>query len=245
MYVVLFRLYRLFSFPYLDLPNTGLSSSSCTFCCSRWVTFREPLSHLRAIYLCARNELLIHHVFWVQVGFSLHSLEHLIKRNSLGDVIAFAGLIERIIVEVKSYRSAPEHFQRLALELAFLGQVCNQINQLEPMSQGEIAHIQRMRAISMQCLGPLRAFEEKMRKFDSVLGVETWKGGNGNTKSLPQRKLENFRQRLHWSMIEKREVDELRAILASEILAINTLLGAQQWSAHTSKHYSEDQLSEY
>jgi hypothetical protein len=98
-----------------------------------------------------------------------------------------------------------------------------------------MAHLQRIRAISIQCLGPLRAFEEKMRKFDSVLGVDNWKGGSGDIKSSAQRKLESFRKRLHWSMIEKREVDELRAILASEILAINTLLGTQQWSVYLSR----------
>jgi hypothetical protein len=150
-------------------------------------------------------------------------------------VIAFAGLIERIIVEVKSYQSAPEHFQRLALELSFLSQVCIQIHQLEPTSSGEMAHLQRIRAISIKCLGPLRAFEEKMRKFDSVLSADNWKGGSGDIKSSAQRKLESFRKRLHWSMIEKREVDELRAILASEILAINTLLGTQQWSVSLSR----------
>jgi hypothetical protein len=74
-----------------------------------------------------------------------------------------------------------------------------------------------------------------MRKFDNVLGVDNWKGGSGEMKSSAQRKLESFRKRLHWSMIEKREVDELRAILASEILAINTLLGTQQWLVSLSR----------
>jgi hypothetical protein len=32
-------------------------------------------------------------------------------------VIAIAGLVERIVAEVKSYRDAPLHFQRLAVEL--------------------------------------------------------------------------------------------------------------------------------
>ena len=145
---------------------------------------------------------------------------------SLGDAIAVAGVIERIVAEVRSYRSAPQHFQRLAIELGFLSQVCTQILHVTPTVPSEIAQLQRIRAIAIQCLGPLQNFESKMRRYDSVIGPEAWKGG---PVSGAQERLSNFRKKLHWSAIERREVDELRAILASEILAINTLLSIQDW----------------
>jgi hypothetical protein len=149
-------------------------------------------------------------------------------------VIALAGLIERITAEVNSYRNAPQHFQRLSLELSFLSQVCNQLMQLSPDDSHDISQLERIRAIALQCLGPLTSFEEKMRKYDKVLGPDKWKVDassktGGGVAREAQEKLSEFRKRLHWSMIERKEVDELRTILASEILAINTLLSVQQW----------------
>lgn len=36
-------------------------------------------------------------------------------------------------------------------------------------------------------------------------------------------RVKEYKRRLHWSRIERKEVDELRAILASEILAVDTI----------------------
>ncbi|KAF3766198.1 hypothetical protein M406DRAFT_330034 [Cryphonectria parasitica EP155] len=152
----------------------------------------------------------------------------------IGDVLAVAGAIERIVGEVKSYCEAPQHFRRLAIELDFLGQVCNQVFTLQPTLPDERAHIERLRAIAMQCLGALRAFEDKMKKYDNTFGLRT----DGNASHAPfllrrhgLKDVRDFKTRLHWSAIARHEVDELRSILTSEIVAINTLLTIHEWSS--------------
>ena len=155
--------------------------------------------------------------------------------TSLGDIIAIGGLIERIIAEVKSYHEAPLHFQRLAIELEFLSQVCNQVFSLRPSLPDELAHIERIRAISMQCLGPLQAFEEKMKRYENTLGQHARAPppgpqlGSSRKRKRFATRVADFKNQLHWSAIARHEVDELRAILTSEILAINTLLTMHEW----------------
>ncbi|KAF4499635.1 hypothetical protein FAGAP_4185 [Fusarium agapanthi] len=144
---------------------------------------------------------------------------------SIGDLIAIAGLIERIVVEVKSYKEAPHHFQRLAIELDFLSKVCHQAFHLVSSRVDEQARLERVRAIALQCLGPLQEFEEKMRRYENTLGP---KDCSDNSRKGWVR---SFKKRLHWSAIARHEVDELRAILTSEILAINTLLTMQNWES--------------
>ncbi len=140
---------------------------------------------------------------------------------SIGDVIAVAGLIERIATEIQDYRHAPEHFQQLATELDFLHQVFQRLGTVEPTSsnQDEVANFGRIKAISTHCKGPLKAFLDKMVTYEPFLGKHKITGG-----------LKGMGKRLHWSTsIGKKEVDDLRAVVVSQILAINTLLNAQQW----------------
>lgn len=140
---------------------------------------------------------------------------------SIGDGIAVAGLIERIATEIKDYHQAPEHFQQLAIELDFLRQVLVQLQQINTISsrQDEIAHFDRIKAIATHCGGPLSAFLDKMVTFEPYLGKHKVTGG-----------FKGVGKRLHWSMsISKKEVGELRAVVLSQILAISTLLNAQQW----------------
>jgi hypothetical protein len=138
-------------------------------------------------------------------------------------LIAIAGLIERIVVEVKSYKEAPHHFQRLAIELDFLSKVCHQAFHLVSSRVDEQVRLERVRAIALQCLGPLQDFEKKMRSYENTLGPTNC---SSNSRKGWAR---SFKKRLHWSAIARHEVDELRAILTSEILAINTLLTMQNW----------------
>lgn len=150
------------------------------------------------------------------------------------DILAIAGTIERIFGEIKSYREAPDHFRRLAVELDFLGKVCNQVFTLQPTLPDEWAQVERLRAISMQCLGPLHSFEEKMRSYHNTFGIQADQTCTPSTscswtiRDLRHRKA-RVAQRLHWSAIARHEVDELRAILTSEILAINTILTMNNW----------------
>jgi hypothetical protein len=145
-------------------------------------------------------------------------------RGSIGDFVAIAGVIERIVVEVRSYKEAPLHFQRLAIELGFLSKVCHQAFDLRPSGADDLAQLERIRAIALQCLGPLREFEERMRGYQNALAL----GASGNKASRRER-WSRVKKRLHWSAIARFEVDALRAILTSEILTINTLLSMQAW----------------
>ena len=77
----------------------------------------------------------------------------------------------------------------------------------------------------MQCLGPIRDFEQKMRGYDNVLGADAWKKERGGVK----RRAAGVKTRLHWAMIERKEVDGLRAILASEMLVVNTMISLYKW----------------
>ncbi|KAK3332891.1 hypothetical protein B0T19DRAFT_439693 [Cercophora scortea] len=143
---------------------------------------------------------------------------------SIGDFIAAAGVVERIITEVKSYRSAPLHFQRLAIELGFLSDVCSQVFALRPTHPSEVSAIERVRAIAFQCLGPLKEFEERMKGYENTLGSNSYRRVPGKKESWNR-----LKSRLHWSSIARHDVEELRAVITSEILAINTLITMEKW----------------
>lgn len=106
--------------------------------------------------------------------------------------------------------------------------MCNQVFTLQPTLCEERSQIERIRAIAMHCLGPLRAFEDKMRSYDNTFGIHgaAYASGVGAGGLL---KMRSFKKRLHWSAIARHEVDELRAVLTSEILAINTLVTMHEW----------------
>jgi hypothetical protein len=75
-------------------------------------------------------------------------------------------------------------------------------------------------------LGPLREFEGKLRMYAKTLGADVcMEKKSGSAKE----KAKVVKRKLHWTMIKKEEVDELRAILASEILVVNTLLSIHGW----------------
>ncbi|KAI0534576.1 hypothetical protein GGR58DRAFT_520161 [Xylaria digitata] len=154
--------------------------------------------------------------------------------SSIGDAFAIIGAIERIVNEVRAYQSAPLHFQRLAIELGFLSSVCKQVFELRPSLPDELQHIERIRAIAMQCLGPLQDFEAKMAKYENTLGThrDCIRGKRRRVESI-----KGFGKQLHWSAIAQHDVNELRAILTSEILAINTLLTMIELSSLESQNF--------
>ncbi|KAI9728061.1 MAG: hypothetical protein M1835_003693 [Candelina submexicana] len=132
----------------------------------------------------------------------------------IGDVIAVAGLIERIATKIKDYRHAPEHFQQLTTGLDFLYQVLQRLGQVNATSsnQDEVANFERIKTVSTHCKGPLKAFLDKMDTYETFLGKYQVTGG-----------FKEVGKRLYWSIsIGKKEVGELRAVVVSQILAINT-----------------------
>ncbi|KAI1323345.1 hypothetical protein F5Y16DRAFT_384007 [Xylariaceae sp. FL0255] len=149
----------------------------------------------------------------------------------IGEIKAIGETIKRIVGEVKAYQAAPLHFQRLAIELEFLGSVCKQVFELRPALPEEHCHIERIRAIAIQCLGPLQEFQGKMARYESTLGSHRAQTRSSGSKIVGNmNRIKAFGTRLHWSTMDRVVVDELRAILTSEILAINTLLSVVKWN---------------
>lgn len=135
---------------------------------------------------------------------------------AVGDIVAVLNLIERVAHEVRNYRNAPAHFQQLQLELDLMRNTIQQLLYMEAADDVEHASFQRIRAIAMHCLQPLQAFISKMQ------GKEANLGHFRTTQSLS-----GFGTRLHWSMVSKADVDDLRKTILSEMVAISLLLGMQ------------------
>lgn len=136
---------------------------------------------------------------------------------AVGDFIAILNVFERVALEVRSYRSAPEHFQQLGAELHLLQRALRILLQVEPSDQDEAHELEQIRAIAIHCHQPIQAFISKMRPSDKSLG---------HVRSSTT--LSTIGHRLHWSLITKKDVDHLRKIIMPELIAINMLLGMQQ-----------------
>lgn len=137
--------------------------------------------------------------------------------TSVGDVLAVLGLFERIAVELRSYKGAPAHFQNLGVELELVQSTIRQVLSLEPKDGADRDTLERIRAIALHCQPALQAFAAKMRTKESALGVLR------NTKSLS-----SIGKRLHWSMIEAKDIHELRQTVLAEMGAITLSLSASQ-----------------
>ncbi|EWZ30262.1 hypothetical protein FOZG_16427 [Fusarium oxysporum Fo47] len=136
---------------------------------------------------------------------------------AVGDVIAILGLFERIAIELRNYKDAPMHFQRLCAELDLVRSTLKHVLILEPESPAERQTLEKVRAIIMHCRQPLQSMAEKMRAKESSLG---------HFKTT--RSLSSIGTRLHWSMIAQGDVEELRKTIMSQMAAINILLSVQQ-----------------
>ena len=145
---------------------------------------------------------------------------------AVGDVIAILNLFERVALEVRNYRDAPQHFQQLGAELQLLQRTLQRLLQIEPSGEDEIQQLEQIRAIAIHCHQPLQAFINKMRPSEKSLG-----------HARSSTTLSTIGRRLHWSLITKNDVDELRKVMMSEMIAINMLLGMQQLSVPCCYHF--------
>lgn len=136
---------------------------------------------------------------------------------SLGDVISVLELFERVAREVRQYHGAPRHFQELQAELGLMKSTLSHVLQIQPQSPDETASIEQIRAIALHCQQPLLDFMEKLRRREPSLG-------HFKTAST----LATVGARLHWSLVSRADVDDLRRVLLSQMLALNVLLGTHQ-----------------
>ncbi|KAL4781118.1 hypothetical protein BJX76DRAFT_24670 [Aspergillus varians] len=92
-----------------------------------------------------------------------------------------------------------------------------QVLRAEPTHDGERELIERIRAVAMHCHGPLQVFLDKMRNKAGALGHFR------KTRSLSE-----VGVRLSWSMITHKDVEDLRKLILSEMVAITVLLSMRQ-----------------
>jgi hypothetical protein len=140
----------------------------------------------------------------------------------IGDILATLHLFKTIAVEIKNYRDAPANFQQLQVELELLQNTLSQVLHAEPSHGEERELIDRVRAIALHCHGPLQVFLDKMRPKAGTLGHF------GKTTTIG-----NVGLRLHWSMVTQKDVEGLRKIVLSEMVAITVLLSMRQMSVLT------------
>jgi hypothetical protein len=137
--------------------------------------------------------------------------------SSAGEIIAILGLFERVVIELRNYHDAPAHFQNMRAELDLLRSALRHALQLRPENDEERQTLDKVGAIAMHCLQPLQALTDKMRMKEGSLGHFR------TAKSLA-----NIGTRVHWSLIARKDVEELRKVVLAEMVAINMLLSAQQ-----------------
>ncbi|KAM5385270.1 hypothetical protein ACJZ2D_001231 [Fusarium nematophilum] len=132
----------------------------------------------------------------------------------ISDAIAIAGLVERVAVEIRNYNDAPRHFQQLQVELDLLASTLRSVLEMQPQDVEEERRIEQIRAIAIHCQRPLMDFCDKMHLKGSGLGHFRTAGT-----------LRTVGTRLHWSLVSAKDVQELRQIILSEMVALNVLLG--------------------
>ena len=135
----------------------------------------------------------------------------------IGDAVAILDLLKRVAEIVHSYRDAPQHFQNLGVELQLLHRALQRLFEVQPCCEDERQQLEQIRAIAMHCQQPLLAFIDKMRPSETSLGPMRSLGA-----------LSTIRKRVHWSLVTRKDVNELRQVLISEMAAINMLLAVQQ-----------------
>ena len=159
----------------------------------------------------------------------------------IGDAIAVVNLLERVIAEVRNYRDAPRHFQNLGLGLQLLQRALQRLLEVDPCDESGFQQLEQIKAIAMHCRQPLLSFIDKMRPSETSLGLVR------TTETLSA-----TGKRLHWSLITRKDVDELRQVVVSEMVAINMLLAVQQLdslklfvSSRNDVSSSSEQLQEF
>ena len=143
---------------------------------------------------------------------------------AIGDFIAVLNTLERVAIEVRAYRDAPTHFQELASELHLFKRALSRLQEIEPDHEDEKDRLEHLRAMALHCQQPLLTFIEKMRLKESSIGL------SHQRKAMT---LSTIGSRLHWSLVTRKDVDELRRVVMGGMTMINMMLGFQQLSVDT------------
>lgn len=133
---------------------------------------------------------------------------------AFGDVFATIQFLERVATEVRNHRDAPLHFQQLGAELHLLQRPLQKLLHMEPNDEDERGQLEQIRAIALHCRQPVQALIDRMRPSGISLG---------HVSSLGT--LKTMSRRLHWSLITRGDVDELRKVIGSDVAIIKIHLG--------------------
>ena len=151
-----------------------------------------------------------------------------------GDAVAALKLVERVAIVIQDYRDAPQHFRQLGAELHLLQKTIQRLLQVEPSDDEEKARLEQIRAIALHCQQPILDFVDKLRlnekSFSHINSAGT---------------LSTLGSKMHWSLIARQDVDQLRKAIAAEMIAINLLLGMQQMSVALAVKYVSPQLTHH
>lgn len=143
---------------------------------------------------------------------------------AISDFVAVLNTVERLAGEVRNYRDAPMHFQELASELHLFKRALTRLLEVQPDGEGEREQLEHLRAMAMHCQRPLLIFIEKMRLKESSIGLS-------HQRRITT--LSTISSRLHWSLITRKDVEELRKVIMAGMTMINMILGMQQLSVET------------
>lgn len=133
---------------------------------------------------------------------------------SAGDIVSAINLVNRITKSVNNAGGAREHFQELESELLSLSRALNEISALTSEPR-QIPEIVALKFAACLCEDTLKRFYEKIKLFDSTLGVAAG-SRTGKVKAVPRM--------VRWELLVKKDIPELRSYLVAHVGSLNLRL---------------------
>ncbi|KAF2822663.1 hypothetical protein CC86DRAFT_81187 [Ophiobolus disseminans] len=140
---------------------------------------------------------------------------------SVGDFIAAAGLIAKVVKALKDKSGAASEYQHVQIELEALDRTLKHLEALKP-NESNVAHVNAIRGMALTCRMPLQEFLEKIEKFERTMGTFSIAGARSA-----------FGRKSQWAVFMTGEVAKLRTSVGAKVLSINLLL-----VTHTSESVS-------
>jgi hypothetical protein len=133
---------------------------------------------------------------------------------SVGDFLAAADLIVKVISAIREARGSASQYQHLAFKLGFLDRALRDVDQLEPV-EGLEAMVGAIKVTALGCKLPLREYLESIEKYDKSLG-------GGHSAGV----MRDVLTKVKWLVHKKLEAAmKLEAEVTAFLGAINLLLG--------------------
>ena len=136
---------------------------------------------------------------------------------SVGDFIAAANLIARVISSLSEAGGSNVQYQRLSVDLHTLSSTLRQVDRLEAVD-GLEATVNAIKAAALSCQLPLREFLESIGEYDKFLGL-------GSSTGV----MKDVLYKLKWLATKKLEASmKLRAEVTAYLGSISLLFGLYQ-----------------